>query len=51
LQKGKITLPQSAMGKLTNIHSLIANPEYKWEMHIGQVISGDPNLHASGMLA
>ena len=47
-QKVKITLTTSVIGELTHVHSLIANPSYKWEMHIGHVIPRDPQFTSLG---
>jgi hypothetical protein len=47
-QKVKIPLTQSVLCELTHVHSLIANPTYKWEMQIGHVIPRDPQFTSFG---
>ncbi len=47
-QRVGITLPQSVIGELTYIHNLVANPDYKWEMHIGHIIPRDPQFTSFG---
>jgi hypothetical protein len=44
----KIPLTTAIIGELTHVHSLIANPEYKWEMHIGHVIPRDAQFTSLG---
>ena len=47
-QKVKIPLSQAVIGELAHVHSLIANPDYKWEMQIGHVIPRDPQFTSLG---
>ena len=46
--KVKIPLPPSVINELKHVHSLIANPTYKWEMQIGHVIPRDAQFTSIG---
>ena len=47
--KGKVPVTSAGVrGKLTTIYDLIANPLYKWEMHIGHLIPRDPQFISFG---
>ena len=47
-QKVKVPITQAVRGELTAVYNLIANPLYKWEMHIGHVIPRDPQFTSFG---
>ena len=37
-KKAKIPIAQPVKAELANLHRLLADPTYKWEMNIGHVI-------------
>jgi hypothetical protein len=47
-QKVKVPITQAVRGELTALYNLIANPLYKWEMHIGHVIPRNPQFTSFG---
>ena len=46
--KVKVPITAAVKGELMTIHSLIANPLYKWEMHIGHVIPREAQFTSFG---
>ena len=46
--KSKIAVTATVRDELTYLHSLLANPNYKWEMQIGHVIPRDPQFTSTG---
>jgi hypothetical protein len=46
--KSKIELTREVRIELDYLHSLLANPNYKWEMQIGHVIPRDPQFTCTG---
>ena len=47
-QKVKVPITPAVRSELTNIHNLLADPFYKWEMQIGNVIPRDPQFISFG---
>ena len=47
-KKTQIPVSQAVADELEHLHSLLANPEYKWEMQIGHVIPRDPQFTSFG---
>jgi hypothetical protein len=46
--KSKIALTTTVQDELSYLHSLFANPNYKWEMQIGHIIPRDPQFTCTG---
>ena len=46
--KSKIALTKVVIDELAYLHSLLADPNYKWEMQIGHVIPRDPQFTCTG---
>ena len=46
--KAKVPITPAVRGKLITIHVVIANPLYKWEMHIGHVILREAQFTSIG---
>jgi hypothetical protein len=47
-KKTKITITAAVRDELTYLHSLLADQNYAWEMHIGHVIPRDPQFISTG---
>ena len=47
-KNAKIAIEPAVKTELANLHTLLADPQYKWEMHIGHVIPRDPQFTSFG---
>ena len=47
-KNAKIAIEQAVKVELTTLQSLLENPTYRWEMHIGHVIPRDPQFTSFG---